>query len=188
MKQLDNLDRWLQGSRRILMNYSPQMPQDLDLAKVISAFLTRTRNVTATSKQVLRAALSGVCVASYLAILTQPHVDKALTIAVGSFAVALPTLVFCFFTGAREAIDPKEALYSPDVSIRVALSIEQILVFFATWFDLLGFLAIMVGIAAIIFHLSSAAGSIFLLTIGLLAVSLFILGGIYVVQQVFVKK
>ena len=170
------------------MNYTPQMPQDLDLAKVFSAFLIRTRNVTNSSKQVLRATLSGVCVASYLAILGQPHLDKPLTLAVGSFAVALPTFVFCFFAGSREAIDPKEALYVTDVNIRAALGIEQILKFCATWFDLLGFIVIMVGIAAIIFHLSTAAGSIFLITIGLLAVCLFILGGIYIGLKVFIKN
>ncbi len=170
------------------MNYTPKMPQDLDLATVVSAFLTHTRNVKDTKRQVLRAALTGVCVASYLAILGQPHLDKALTIAVGSFAVALPTLVFCFLTGAREAIDPKEVIYSNEVSIHLALGIEQILQFFATWFDLLGFIAVMVGIAAIIFHLSSAAGSIFLITIGLLAICLFIIGGIYIILKVFIKN
>ena len=170
------------------MSYTPQMPQNLDLVKVLNAFLTRTRNVADTSKQVLRAALSGVCVASYLAILSQPHLDKALTIAVGSFAIALPTFVFCFFTGAREAIDPKEALYSTDVNIRTALGIEHILEFFSTWFDLVGFITILVGVAAIIFHLSAPAGGIFVITIGLLAVCLFILGGIYIGQKIFVRN
>lgn len=170
------------------MNDTSKIRQNLELAKVLSAFLTHTRNVTDITKQVLRAALAGVCVASYLAILSQPHLDKALTLAVGSLAVALPTFVFCFFTGAREAKDPKEAVYSSEATIRIAVGTAQILEFLATWFDLLGFLAIMVGIAAIIFHLSAAAGGIFLITIGLLVICLFIFGGINIILKEFVKN
>ena len=155
------------------MNNTPKLLQGEDLSKGIGTFFTRTRNVTENSKQVLRASLAGVCVASYLAILSQSHLDQALTIAVGALAVALPTFVFCFFAGAREAIDPKE--------VSLGIVAVQSLSFLATWFDLLGFLAIMVGIGAIIFHLSSAAGGIFLITIMFLLLSLFISGSIYII-------
>jgi hypothetical protein len=154
------------------MNNTPKLLQGADLSKGIDTFVTRTRNVSDSSKQVLRALLAGVCVASFLAILSQSHLDQALTIAVGALAVALPTFVFCFFAGAREAIDPKE--------MSLGIVAVQTLSFLATWLDLLGFLAIMVGIGAIIFHLSSAAGGIFLITIGILVAFLFISGSVYI--------
>jgi hypothetical protein len=46
----------------------------------------------------------------------------------------------------------------------------------------------MIGIAAIIFHLSAAAGSIFLITIGFLVICLFIFGGINIILKEFVKN
>jgi len=154
------------------MNNTPKVLQDSGLGNGLDSFFTRTRNVTDNTKQVLRASLAGICVVSYLAILGQPHLDQALTIAVGSLAVALPTFVFCFFAGAREAINPEE--------VSLGIVAAQALSLLATWFDLLGFLTIMVGIAAIIFHLSSAAGGIFLITIGFLVLSVFISGSVFI--------
>jgi len=158
------------------MNSTSKLLQGTDLSKGIETFLTRTRTVTDRTKEVLRASLAGVCVASYLAILSKSQLDQALTVAVGSLAIALPTFVFCFFAGSREAIDPRE--------VSLGIVAVQTLSFLATWLDVLGFLALMVGIGAIIFHLSSAAGGIFLVTIGILVAFLFISGSVYIFSHV----
>lgn len=128
------------------------------------AVVGRVRSATGTPRQVVLGSLLGICVVFLAALLATQHLDRALTVALIAFVVAIPFLGFALVS-ASEEIEPGPGALLVNTWRVTAWAVDEGL----------GSLAVLVGFVAVIWHLSGIAVIAFFVAL-VLAAAVTVLG------------